>query len=499
MRILICLALLFATLLFPFPGHPAGQFRFHLFSESHSVDPQSSASANGNYVFHLLYRGLYRYHSQRGLQLAGAERCRREDLTLTCRLRRDHRWSNGRAIRAQDYVRAFQRLLEPGAARPEAGLLMTLKNARAVYKGDLPLARLGVRAASARDLEITFEREDPEFEYKLIHPALSPLPPGGYPERSASPRMPTSGPYRVSAWTSGSHIRFAPNVHFPSRAKRPAVEAWIVDEDSTALRMYESGKLEFLRRLTATEIPRYQNSPEFHQIPQARFDYVGFGPDLREQPELRAALAHAVDFQSFLRLFFTRSPPGCPSLPARYLDQPSCLEFHAEAPKLTPPKRPLEFQFSRMGGDDITRAAEWFQGQWRARLNVTVELRPQEQGLYLQTLRTKPPAIFRKGVSLDRPTCMAGLEIFTHGHPENYIQYDDPEYDRLVAQAAVGPNFAPRPKACGEAVRHLLASHRLIPLGEMYFTVLAKTAFRGWDLNELNQLDLSELEEVVPK
>ena len=60
------------------------------------------------------------------------------------------------------------------------------------------------------------------------------------------------------------------------------------------------------------------------------------------------------------------------------------------------------------------------------------------------------------------------------------------------------PVWEDRILLCRRAIERLLNSNRLIPLGEMYFTIMASPAFTGWDLNELNQLDLSELR-LAPK
>jgi oligopeptide transport system substrate-binding protein len=360
---------------------------------------------------------------------------------------------------------------------------------------------LGIEALSDSKLEFVFSENDPEFEYKLIHPALSPLPPGGYLPPAKSAKQICSGPYRIAEWTRKSHVRLEPNAHYPSAHRRPAVEAWFVDDDTTALRLYESDKLDFLRRLTATEIPRYKKSPQFHQIPMARFDYVGFGPELRDQGKLREALSEGIDFKSFLKIFDTQSPPGCPSLPARMLDRVHCQkpDFKKARTLLKELKKPisLEFHFSQMGGDDIARQAEWFQGQWKDHLGLKIGLIPAEQGLYVRRLRADPPAVFRKGVSLDRPTCTAALEIFLKDNPENYLKLDDKKYERLVRETREAKTASLKKTACRRAVDYLMDRHLLIPLGEMYFTVLAKPRFAGWDLNELNQLDLSELHPVL--
>jgi oligopeptide transport system substrate-binding protein len=472
-------------------------FKFHLLSEPHNLDPQTSSAASGNYLFHNLYRGLYVYSRSEGLRTEGASVCQRAKLKMTCTLRASF-WSDGKPIVAQNYVDAFRRLIDPENKSPQADVLFSLKNAREIWTGKSKPTALGIQAPSPNVLVFQFAEEDPEFEYRLIHPALSPLPPGGFRSREDAVNMPTSGPYRISEWKRGAWAKLQPNENYSrGNPQRPPAEALFIEEDSTALRLFESGKLTFLRRLVASEFPRFRNKPEFQQVPMARFDYVGFGPALLENKEARFALVRGIEFSDFIRLFGARSAAGCPALPANYMDQVNCLKPDFKAARETvektrmPPR--LNMQFSKMGGDDIVRAVEWFQGQWKKNLGWSIELKGQEQVVYLAQLRERPPPIFRKGVSLDRPTCLAALEIFLKGHPENFIALDDPKFEKLVGHLRKQVTLPARKKACREAVDHLLSLDRLIPLGEMHFTVLASQKFKGWELNELNQLDLSQL------
>lgn len=475
-------------------------FRFHLLSEPHSLDPQSTSGTGGNYLFHAIYRGLFRFHSQRGLILEGAKSCKRTPLVLTCTLNPQHRWSLGGAIQAQDYVRSFQRLVDPVHKSAQAEVLFNVKNAREIWLGQKPVKELGVTAVDSVTLRIEFSQEDPEFEWKLIQPALSPWPATGLvDERKNVDRMNFSGPYRIVSWTAGQVLRLTANPGYGLKARRdrPDIEALIVSADSTALRLYENNRLSFLRRLPAAEIPRFKKSPEFLQVPMARFDYVGFGPDLNEQPDLRKALSQALDFRSFQIMFDALGPPGCPSLPSRLMDRLPCIkpDFAQSRELLKKVKSlpKLQMHFSQLGGDDIARAAEWFQGQWKKNLKLEVQLSSVEQGVYLQRLKVRPPPIFRKGVSLDRPTCLAALELFTLDHPENFVGFKDDAFDGLVKKLATENSESKKKQLCREGMEALLASTRLIPLGQMYFSILVKPEFKDWDINELNQLDLTDL------
>lgn len=166
-------------------------------------------------------------------------------------------------------------------------------------------------------------------------------------------------------------------------------------------------------------------------------------------------------------------------------------------------KRRWKFQFSRLGGDDLKKGAEWFQSQWQKNLGALVDLEQTENGVFLHNLKNSPPAVFRKGVGLERPTCLAALETFSKGGAENFLGLENENYESLLDSLAkasrpgvVGPTAEPSPlvrSLCGEGVQFLLDHHLLIPLGRIHFTLLVRPEFKGWTLNEMNQLDLSGL------
>lgn len=476
-------------------------FRFHLLTEPHSLDSQSSSSQSGNYVAQNLFRGLMRFDTDKGLVFEGAESCETKGLTITCRIAKTHRWSDGKPVQAQDYVRSFRRLISPATRSPQAELLLNVKNARAIWKGEKPSSQLGVEAVDVSTLRLTLESPEADFLSKTALPALAPLRSESIPEKTSANRLLVTGPYRISKWKPNDRVILEPNPYYPSKAVAK-VEALFIEDDSAALSLYESGTLSLLRRLVTAQIPTYRGRPDFVQVPLSRFDYIGFAPSLTEFPKLRAALSQSLDFDNFRTLFFSLGRPGCPSLPSRLYDGDVCLNFDPSTAKRLYRDEPWPagiervLGFSQMGGDDIQRSAEWFQGQWRRNLGLKVELNSQEQVVYLNRLKTDPPALFRKGIGLDRPSCLAGLENFTTESPENYIHLRSKEYDDLVMRlrAEMSPERARA--ICTSALKILVNGNWIIPLGEIHFTMLASPKFKGWKINSLNQLDLSDLRPV---
>ncbi len=472
-------------------------------SEPSSVDPARLQSTDASFFFTNVMRGLYSYSNAKGLTPEGAKSCAfASDLKLVCTLDRNAKWSDGTRVVAGDYVRAFKHLLSPTTKSSVVELLKNVKNAMAVHGGTMPIDQLGIRAKGDGELIFEFQKRDPDFLYKLTASPLVPSKTDAYPEREAADKLIVNGPYKIVSWKIGRRVRLEPNANY-SRGEpaRPPVEILFVDEDETAYNLYRKGDLSFLRRLPTTNIPQYKGRPEFFQKPVSRFDYIGFGQDLKNQPDLRAALSLSLDFKELQKIYDALGIPGCPSLPESWMDDAHCVKFDLARAKEHFAKvpaeiraKPLRLVFSKAGGDDIKKGAEWLQAQWKKNLGFEVRLEGTENGVFLSMLRSESPPIFRKGVGLERPTCLAALETFSSEGSENFIGLDDAKYEKIIQRLeTVSNRSAKRRKLCGEGVQYLLDRHLLVPLGRIHFTMLADPTFVGWEVNEMNQLDLSGL------
>ena len=89
---------------------------------------------------------------------------------------RDHLWSDGRNVTAQDFVFAWQRLLDPKTGAAYAYNLWVVKNAHAISEGKLPPSALGVRAADDRTLVVELEHPAAYLPELLTHDTAYPLP-----------------------------------------------------------------------------------------------------------------------------------------------------------------------------------------------------------------------------------------------------------------------------------------------------------------------------------
>ncbi len=492
---------IFILLFNPLAFSSSPSFSFHLHGEPYSLDPIQVAGSSGSYLFSNIFRGLYRYHPEKGLIPDEAEKCEwKSKLQLVCTLKTGLKYSDGSSVLAPHYVYNFRRLMDPNSKTVQTDLLLALKNAKSVLNKEKPVINLGVNAPDDRTLIFDFETHDPEFLYRLTSNALVPMAIGRPPDRENVKQAVYNGPYKVTEWIKGRRIKLEPNPYYPGHEKRPPVEIFMIDDDDTALRLYETGKLQLNRRVTTLDIPALEKRKDFFQIPLARFDYIGFGPELKNQKDLRKAFAYSLNYAEQQELYKALGRPGCPALPKSWLEKIPCLEFDLKKAKQHWDKVPKELRekkwilgFSRQGGESIQKGMEWMQHQWKKHLGANIELQSMENGVYINLLKNRPPDLFRKGVGLERPTCLAGLEVLEPNNKENYMHLDDKQYNAILSQLKMAKTDQKKKQLCSQAAARLIAEPFLIPQGEIYFSMLARPQFKGWWINEINQLDLSEL------
>ncbi len=463
-------------------------FRLHLEQEPSTLLPPLQKTSAASYLTGNLYRNLLKFDDEKGLQPDLATCTQKTPLRIECQLKKDLKWSDGTALTAQDFLKTYLFILDPQNKISKANLLFDLKNAKDIYAGEDK--KLGVTAPSNSLLKFELARPQPEFIYQLASLILSPGKDGAF-----------SGPYQLAQWKKGEKIRIEKNPFYQGGVKdRPPVEFVFIEEDSVALQLYEKNELHLLRRLPTLYVPRYRERKDFHWIPVARFDYIGFGPALQENLPLRKALSLSLRYSELQQIFSSVGTPGCAGLPDTWFEAGvPCLQFDLAAAQkawaqVAPAdqKKNYPLLFSAQGGEDPRRGAEWMQAQWQ-KLGVQISPTARENKTYLSEMKSSPPALFRKGLAVDRPRCLAALQTFRTKEPENYIHLQSPEYDKILDQLILSPQEKDQKRLCTQGVRYLIDHFLLIPLGRFDFAMLVKSEFHGWRFNEMNQLDLAEL------
>lgn len=479
---------------------PAEPYRFHLFKEPESISPFEQRNSSAGYLISQLQTPLLRW--QDGEFKPGlATRCRyTSDLEVRCDLKKNLRLSDNSKVTALDWTSHFVQILNPERKIRWASELFDLRGAEELYQGVKDGPALGFEA-KGQQLIFTLKRKNREFLHRLTSPLIVPFK-SNQLKKGPDAEFIGTGAYQLKSWIPGVKIIMQPNPYSQEGHKqRPPLEVYFVTEDSVALKLYQSKELHFLRRLPTAFIASVKGQPDYHEIDQVRFDYFGFTKKFREQPQnrdLQKAMALAFPYEEMRALYSAKPRPGCFGLPASWSNGAVCFdEAPDQARKLTDGKnlKPLPALFSQ-SVEDHRRALEWLQLKLDERAGIKLKLDGAETKTFLDRLEKRDASFFRRGVAPDRPTCAAVLENFLPGHPENYLDLDDPVINRTVAALMITDNAPEKAKLCREALLRIRDEFIMIPTGPIFFSILASTAYTGWHLNELNVLDLKDLHPV---
>ena len=123
-----------------------------LSGEPATLDPAEAADTFSYEVMDDLYEGLTT-ESPSGAVIPGVASSwtvSASGTQYTFQLRPDAQWSNGNPVRAQDFIAAWRRTLDPKQGSPVADNLRLILNASAIIAGKSPVSALGVEAPAIR-------------------------------------------------------------------------------------------------------------------------------------------------------------------------------------------------------------------------------------------------------------------------------------------------------------------------------------------------------------
>lgn len=125
----------------------------------------------------------------------------------TIKLKEDAKWSNGEPVTANDFVFAWQRALNPDTGSEYGPYMMMgkIKNAEALYNGEVKPEELGVKAQDEKTLVITLEKPIAFFKSLMAFPTFYPQNQKFVEEQAAnfgkkSENLVFNGPFAINGW-----------------------------------------------------------------------------------------------------------------------------------------------------------------------------------------------------------------------------------------------------------------------------------------------------------
>lgn len=414
-----------------------------------------------------------------------------DGLVYTFKLRDGAVWSDGEPVTANDFVFAFQRIMDPATAANYAYLQYTIKNAEAINSGEIAdLGELGAVALDDKTLEITLENPAPFFVSALTHYTAFPVPKHVVEEHGDEwvkiDNIVVNGPYRPVEWVPGSHVRTVKNEAWYDTASLAIDEAvfYTLEDQSAALKRYRAGEFDIL-----TDIPKDQyewmveNLPgQLHVAPFAGLYYYVVNHneapfnDVRVRQALSMAINREVIGPQVLGTgelpAYSWVPPGM----ANYVDEPAYVSWKdlpydekvAQAKDLMAdagfgPDNPLKLQLRYNTNENHKRIAVAIAAMWKD-LGVEVELYNTEVKVHYAELQENQLQVARAGWLADYNDPVNFLELLKSDVAYNYGRFNSSEFDALLDEAAKQTDLAARAETLKKAERIAMDESAAFPI-----------------------------------
>lgn len=483
-------------------------------AEPKGLDPHQASGDPENQIFGDLFLGLYTEGPDGKPILGAAESVTTspDGKTWTFKIR-DHKWSDGKPVTANDFVYAYRRIEDPKTASEYANILYPIKNAEHVNKGDpgYPVDKLGVSAPDAKTFVIELNDPAPYLPEMLMHYTCYPLRQDVIEKYGTdwtkAGNMVTNGAYMLVERRPNDHIKMVKNPHFYDAANVKVDEVWFypTNDSAAALKGYRAGQYDVLDRWPLTEhkwlaehIPN-----EARRYTGLRIVYIVLNmrkPPLNDK-RVRQALALAVDTRGIQKqVFFDQYgvpafqllAPGTANadLSARVSWENMSMEDRLKKAKELMqeagygPGHRLKLTYNYINnGQDPKRQSVAMQAMWR-QIFVDVELNAKDFAIHYDLLKTFNFEMAFAGWIYDYNDAMSQLFLFDSANTAlNYPGYNNPNYDALLAKAAKEPDGAARGKLLGDASQLVLDDVAVIPTFFQYVRPLVKSYVLNWNEN----------------
>ncbi|ABV61754.1 peptide ABC transporter substrate-binding protein [Bacillus pumilus] len=264
-----------------------------------------------------VFEGLYRFNDKEELVpgMADGEPVANKDKTVYNIKLKDAKWSNGDPVKAQDFVYAWQRALDPDQKSEYGPYMMVgkIKNADKVYNKKAKPDELGIKAVSDKELQITLEKPIPYFQSLLSFPTFYPVNEKFVKEQGdkyakTAKNLVYNGPYELSSWDGpqATTWEYKKNEEYwdKKNVSMTKLTFKVSKDPQAAVNAFEAGEADITPKLsTPAIISQYEGDKRMKRLlePTVFWLKMNQGNKSLKNENVRRAIATAIDKEAFVK------------------------------------------------------------------------------------------------------------------------------------------------------------------------------------------------------
>ncbi len=445
----------------------------HVGPEPENIDPAHNEAVDGATIIVHTFEGLMKL-DENGAPVKGAAKdyeISEDGLTYTFTLRDDLKWSDGEPVKAGDFVYAWKRAASTTTAAAYSYMYDVVKG----YPDDL-----AVEAPDDKTVKVTLSAPCPYFLELTAFPTYSPLREDIVEGNDAWATKPETyvgnGPYKMVKWTHNSEMILEKNEHYydVESLGPDKIRFVLMEDDNAILAAFQNGDILLADSMPNDEIQAWKDKPEFNIEGQLGTYFLVFNTEKApfDDARVRKALSLAIDREYItVNIGQAGQQPAGAFVPTGLSDEDITKEFRdvggnyydpsgaayedniKEAQKLLEeagypngegfPK--FEYIYNESTGHQ--QIAEALQQMWKENLGIECTLASQEWGIFINTRQNGDYEVARHGWLGDYNDPISFLDMWHSESGNNDAKYNNPEYDKLIADVkATGDRSVRYPK-----------------------------------------------------
>ena len=485
-----------------------------------SLNPQIATATNESAVLRELFEGMFT-DGPDGAPIKGVAQSYEvspDGLVWTFHMRPDAVWSDGQPLTANDFVFAYQHMLDPKTGSTYSYLLYLIKNGQAVNSG-APPQTLGAKALDAHTLQLTLEHPAPYLPQLMKHQSFFPIPEHAvrrWGEKWVTPgRLVGNGAYVLKEWKLGDYIRIEknPRYHDAATVCFDRVNFYPITDPVPGERRALRGELDINAGIQPSRVARLRANPNWVRYVRVH-SYLSTGymifntrdvPALRDV-RIRQAVSMAID-----RHFITDKiyqgigyvpsasfvPHGIAGyVPAAARPKPYWADWtyerrQAEARRLLAaaghgPGNPLKLQIKTFISPISLEVVQSMQSDLKS-VGIETTIRQEDGIVALQSFEIRDFQVGSVGwiADYDDPMTYLGLMRSDTG-AQNYGDYKNPAYDAWLDKADHEPDSAKRAQDLASAEQMMLDDADVAPIDTGVNLTLVAPTITGWVDNDVD-------------
>ncbi len=477
-------------------------------TEPPSLNSLQATDSESFFVLTHVMEGLTQYNLHNELVPGVAQRWQIDQSGATFWLRKNARWSDGKAVTAEQFVYAWREALDPRNGAPYASILFPVKNARAINNGKLAKTELGVVALDDHTLQVVFEQPCPYFLGLTAFATYYPLRQDIVEKHGAryaaeSTTMVYNGPYALERWVHGASLRLVKNtsywdvgrlaidtIEIPYMTSSAAATLNLFKDDAIA---FASLDAESLKEAVVQGYPvrRFRNGIIYFIQFNFRAGRASLNHDLRRAMQLVFDSATLVN--KVIAMPGNKALDGLFPSTVNGVNGPFQREFPPPPPQqnLVLARETIAAARAAFGGElpPLTLLVsetpvsviigEYLQNMFKQALGLDIRLDKQTFKQRIAKMQSGDFDMVLSGWGPDFDDPITYGDLFASWNENNRGRYSSERYDHWVGVAQQGSDPRVRMQAMEQLQRILHADVAILPLFEGASVYLQKPALRG--------------------